>query len=228
MRKPKSDIPQGVIEVEIREFKEAGQLIYYRVTECLLNGQVMGQLAYDWDGSLRIETPMRDGKKHGREYIWNETGALESVEPYVDGQRHGLAKQYGRKGNVIGTYRFVHGTGYDIWRWENRDGSIYISEIFTVKDGSLDGFEWWLNADQRSVWHERHWRKGSVHGIERMWNDKNRLKRGYPKYWIQGKAVRKRDYLRAAAHDPSLPAFREKENQPRRKVPPEIEKLLAK
>lgn len=228
MRRPKSDIPPGVTEVEIKEYSQTGNLIYYRVTECILEGRVVGQRAYDSDGNLMIETPIKDGRKHGREYIWNETGALESVEPFVDGMRHGLAKQYGRKGNVIGTYRFVRGTGYDIWRWEREDGSIFISEVFSVRDGSLDGFEWWLNEDQRSVWHERHWRQGQSHGIERMWNENGRLKKGFPKYWIQGRAVRKRDYLKAAEKDSTLPRFREKENQPQRKFPADIEELLAK
>lgn len=222
MKPRKSDIPPGVTEVEIRAYQETGQAIFFRVVECLLNGQVVGQRAYDSDGNLRIETPIRNGKKHGREYIWNETDALESVEPFVDGKQHGLAKQYGRKGKLIGTYRFIHGTGFDIWRWEREDGTTFISEIFSLRDGSLDGFEWWLNEDGRSVWHERHWHKGTVHGIERMWNSKNRLKRGYPKYWIQGKTVSKRTYLKAAEKDKFLPKFREKENQNRRKFPEDI------
>lgn len=196
--------------------------------ECLLDGQLVGQRSYDGEGNLRIETPIRNGQKHGREYIWNESGCLESVEPFVNGKRHGLAKQYGRKGNVIGTYRFVHGTGFDIWRWEQEDGSTFVSEVFSVRDGALDGYEWWLNEDQRSVWHERHWRKGKLHGIERMWNEKGRLKRGFPKYWFQGQAVRKHAYMKAAEKDKTLPGYREKDNQPQRKFPLEIEQLLAK
>lgn len=200
--------------------------MFFRVMDCLLDGRWVGQRAYDEDGNLRVETPIKDGHKHGREYIWNETGSLESVEPFFEGKQHGLAKQYGRKGKVIGTYRFTHGTGYDIWRWEREDGSTYISEVFRVQDGSLDGFEWWLNEDQRSVWHERHWQQGSFHGIERMWNIQKRLKRGYPKYWVNNQSVRKRDYLKAAEKDKSLPKYRKSENQPRRKFPAEIEKIL--
>jgi hypothetical protein len=228
VRSPKSDIPRNATEVEIRAYRRDGGLIYFRVVECVLNGEVVGQRAYDQDGSLMVETPLKNGKKHGREYIWNEEGLLESVEPYVDGQLHGLAKQYNREGKIIGTYRFVRGTGYDIWRCESRDGSIRISEIFTIKDGALDGYEWWLNADQHSVWHERHWQQGTYHGIERMWNAKGRLKRGYPKYWVQGKPVIKRVYLTAARQDKTLPPYHEKENHPRRKFPDDIEGLLLK
>lgn len=155
-------------------------------------------------------------------------GALESVEPYVNGKMHGLAKQYNQEGKVIGTYRFVHGTGFDIWRCEREDGSIAISEVFIVQDGALHGYEWWLKSDQHSVWHERHWQHGQYHGIERMWNAQGRLKRDYPKYWIQGKKVDKRSYLRAAEHDATFPKYQEKDNHPQRKFPAEIEKLLSK
>jgi antitoxin component YwqK of YwqJK toxin-antitoxin module len=155
--KRKSDIPQDAIEVEISAYRLEGQHIYFRTAECSVNGQVVGQRSYDWAGTLRMETPLKHGKKHGRESVWYEDGALELIEPYVDGQIHGLAKQYGRNGKIIGIYRFVRGTGYDIWRYEEQDGSIGISEIFSVQDGSLHGYEWWLKADQHSVWHERHW-----------------------------------------------------------------------
>ena len=228
MKRPKSDIPQGVSEREIRAYREQEGAIWFRLTECILKGQVVGQRAYDRDGSLRVETPLKNGKKHGREYIWGEQGVLESVEPYVEGQLHGLAKQYNRRGKVIGTYRFIHGSGYDIWRCERADGSIRISEIFSVQNTMLHGYEWWPRADQRSVWHERHWQQAQVHGIERMWNEKGRLKRGYPKYWIQGKAVSKRVYLRAAERDKSLPLFREEDNRPQRRFPDEIEKLMSR
>jgi len=228
MKPRKSDIPGNVIEVESREYRRDGPLIYFRVTECVLDGQVVGQRAYDEDGSLRVETPLKNGKKHGREYIWDETGALDSVEPYIDGKMHGTAKQYNRQGKAIGTYRFIRGTGYDIWRCESEDGSIAISEIFSVRDGALDGYEWWLRGDQHSVWHERHWKQGKYHGIERMWNHKNTFRKGYPKYWINGQNVGKRAYLKAVKNDQTLPQYQERENRPQREFPADIEKLLSK
>jgi antitoxin component YwqK of YwqJK toxin-antitoxin module len=228
MKQRKSDIRQNATEVIIREYREDGVLTYLRLMECILNGQVVGQRAYDRDGNLRIETPLKNDKKHGREHIWGEDGTLESVEPYVEGKLHGLARQYGRDGSVIGTYRCVRGTGFDIWRHEKEDGSIVISEIHSLQDGFSHGYECWLNADQHSVRHERHWVHGMYHGIERTWNDKSRLKRGYPKFWVQGQAVSKRVYLKAAEQDKTLPKYRETENRPQRQFPAEIEPLLSK
>lgn len=226
MKRPKSDIPQNAVEVLLSEYHEEGPLIYFRVVDCVLNHQVVGRRAYDQDGTLRIETPLKNGKKHGREYVWDETDALESVEPYREGKLHGLAKQYGRNGDVIGTYRFTHGTGYDIWRYEKEDGSIGVSEIHSIQDGSPHGFEWWLNADQHSIWHELHWSQGKYHGIERMWNERGKLKKGYPKFWIQGKAVTRRAYVKAAEQDETLPDYQETEDRPQRRFPETIENLL--
>jgi len=227
MKRPKSDIPFEAKELMVREYSQEGHLIYLQIRECILNGQVVGQRAYDGNGNLMVETPLKNGKKHGREYIWREDSMLESVEPYFEGKLHGLAKQYGRNGRVIGTYRCVHGTGFDIWRQECGDGPIIISEVHSLQDGVPHGYEWWLNADQHSVWHERSWQQGKVHGIERMWNNKGHLRRGYPKYWIQGQAVNKHMYLKAARQDKTLQIFREQDNHPQRQFPPEIENQLS-
>ena len=226
MKRPKSDIPSAAKERLVREYSQEGSLVYLEIRECVFDGQVVGQRVYDKNGNLRTETPLKNGQKHGREYVWNEDGTLESAEPYFEGKLHGLARQYGRNRKVIGTYRCVHGTGFDIWRGERTDGSIFISEIHSLQDGLPHGYEWWLNPDQRSVWQELHWHQGKLHGIERMWNDKGRLHREYPKYWIQGQAVNKRVYVRAVKRDETLPAFRESDNHPHRKFPREIENLL--
>lgn len=222
MRRPKSDIPPEAIERRDRKYRDAKSKKYI----CVLNGQVVGERLYTLNGQLEMETPLKNGQKHGREYGWYD-GALISMEPYVEGQHHGLAKQYGRGRKIIGTYRLVHGTGLDIWRQENDDGTISISEIHPLREGLPHGYEWWLNSDQRSVYWERHWLAGFYHGIERQWNAQNKLHRGYPKYWVNGKAVSKRAYLRAAQQDKTLPAFREKDNRSRRKFSAEIEKLLS-
>jgi hypothetical protein len=224
MRLPKSDIPPEATERFVRQYPDQ------RLYECVLNGEVVGQHWYTPAGQLTTDTPLKNGQKHGREYQWDE-GMLVSMEPYVEGQHHGLAKQYGQGGKIIGTYRLVHGTGLDIWRQENDDGTIEISEIHTLRDGLPHGYEWWLNPDQRSVSWERHWFAGFFHGIERKWNAQGKLRRGFPKYWLKGlevsQTVSKRAYVKAAQQDKTLPPFREKDNRPRRTFPPEIQKLLS-
>ena len=227
MKRFKSDIPANVIEQTTREFRRDGLAIYHRFTNCLLNGEVVGQRAYGEAGQLITETPMRNGNKHGREFQWDDDGTLSLIEPYRNGKIHGTAKQYGRHGSVIGTYSLRNGTGYDIWRVENEDGGIYISEIHSLRDGLPHGYEWWLTEKPHILSHERHWREGEFHGIERRWNVANKLSRGFPQYWINGERVPKTKYLRAAEKDPSLPPFRLKDNSPRRRFPVEIEQLFS-
>ena len=226
MKRFKSDIPPNVIEQTKREFRREGGAIWHRVTDCLLNGEVVGRRSYNEDGQLVIETPLKNGLKHGREYYWDDDGTLNLIEPYVNGKIHGTAKQYGRNGKVIGTYTIRHGTGYDIWRVEDEDGAIHISEIHSLKDGLPHGYEWWVTDKPRIIYEERHWHEGQFHGIEREWNLANKLRRGFPRYWIKNERVDKRKYLRAAEDDPSLPPFRLKDNSPRRRFPPAIEQLF--
>jgi len=231
MNRLKSDIPPGVVEQLVSEYRQENRqqsaLIYYRTVNCILNGQVVGRRYYTPDGTLVMETPLKDGQKHGREFTWSEDGTLLSVEPYVKGKIHGTAKQYGYSGKPIGTYRLIHGTGFDIWRSERTAGRVTISEIHSLREGLPHGYEWWFNDDGGSLWHERHWHVGTYNGIERMWNSQGKLKRGYPKYWIMGQTVSKRKYLQAAKSDQTLPVFREQDNSPQRKFPVEIEKLFS-
>jgi antitoxin component YwqK of YwqJK toxin-antitoxin module len=231
MNRLKSDIPPGAVEQLVSEYRQEnrqqGTLIYYRTVDCILNGQVVGRRYYTPDGTLVMETPLKDSRKHGREFTWSEDGMLLSVEPYVKGKIHGTVKQYGFSGKPIGSYRLIHGTGFDIWRSERIAGRVTISEIHSLQDGLPHGYEWWFTDDGGSLWHERHWRAGTYNGIERMWNSHGKLKRGYPKYWIMGQTVAKRKYIQAAKSDQTLPVFREQDNSPQRKFPVEIEKLLS-
>jgi hypothetical protein len=220
MKRPKSDIPQNAVERHVEG--------YEGLTECVLGGHVVGKRVYNQEGRLVKETSMKDGLRHGREIEWYDDGVLVLVEPYFEGKIHGLAKQYGRSGKVIGTYRLVHGTGYDIWRWEWWRGFTPVSEVHSLQNNFPHGYEWWVDPDQRSVHHERHWHEGKYHGIERMWNHRRRLRGGYPKYWIHGQAVTKRDYLKAVKSDKTLPSFRARDNSPRRRFPPEIQKVLSR
>src|SRR5262249_4259929 len=111
----------------------------------------------------------------------------------------------------------------DLWYCEHAEnGFPHLSEARYVKDGKWHGFEWWLNEDQKSVWQERHFWNDQMHGIERSWNHKGQLHRGYPRYWINDRRVTKRQYLREADRNPTLPHFCEADNRPQRRLPREI------
>jgi hypothetical protein len=219
VRKPRitSSIPAAAHERPLHQWS-AGS-VQYRTVECWHNDQLVGRRVYTRAGQLVIETPLLEGQKHGREYTWDEAGWLALVEPYAHGRIHGTARQYDPMVRVIGTYRCLHGTGYDVWRILDRNGWARVSEIRGLREGERHGFEWWVNDDQRSVWHETHFWAGRHHGIERCWHSAGRLRRGYPIYWIDGQRVTRRQYLRAAMHDTTLPPWRARDNSPQRKLP---------
>jgi hypothetical protein len=208
-----------------------------RVTERYPNGakreaeyrskrKLVGVRLFFESGEPEIEYSVLNGKRHGMEYIWQGPHLLLSAQRFVHGLSHGIFKQCGHDGRLIGTYRMVRGTGIDLWRQQRDDGHVYLAEILYWKNGHRQGFEWWINEDQRSVYIERHWDECELHGIEREWNYVGRLSRGYPKYHIRGEQVTKRKYLSATTSDPTLPRFKQQDNEPKRTFPSEIVKHL--
>ena len=220
----KSSIPANA-KVRILERYESGAT---RHAEYHLAGKRVGVRWFFETGELECEYALKNGKKQGTEYDWHLPGFLCSAEPFVNGVCHGAFRQWGNDGRPIGSYRMVRGTGIDLWQQQRPDGSIYLSEVAHCRSGSLHGFQWNIEDNQKSVWSEHHCQNGLPHGIEREWNQAKRLRRGYPKYYIAGKAVTKRQYLKAAKSDPTLPPLQPQDNKPARTFPPRIARHLRR
>ncbi len=208
------------------EAKERVRTRHTNGAKCLcdyqINGIVVGRRSFDLDGHIETEYGLRGGKQHGNAYRFYEEGALLCREPYENGVLHGTAYQWAENGRLLGTYTLQHGTGIDLW-WEDRsDSTAALSEVHHMQEGQAHGFEWWLNADGRTLWIERHWRHGVRHGIEREWNHKGRMGRTYPRFWLNGRRVTRARYLRAAADDRSLPAYQSTDNVPLREFPADV------
>lgn len=197
--------------------------------EYFVGGQRVGARGFDAEGNLQGDCGWRDGQLHGTSYRIDTPGRLLSATPYSRGLEHGIARQWGEDGRLLGTYRMHHGTGIDLWWGETwrKPRRRYLAEVCFHRRGQPHGFEWWINEDQVSVNEERHWRDGQKHGIERDWNLKGRLRQGYPKYFVAGQQVPRRQYIKAAASDASLPQFRKAENRPRRIFLPVIARHLG-
>jgi len=114
-------------------------------------------------------------------------------------------------------YTLVHGTGFDVWRQEDEDNTVFVSEIHSLQDGFPNGYEWGFASPKQNLWHESHWNMGKLYGKQRVWNNKGRLRRGYPKFYIADQAVSKQRYIKVTIMDKTLPVFREKDNLPYRK-----------
>jgi antitoxin component YwqK of YwqJK toxin-antitoxin module len=178
-----------------------------------LNRKKVGYRAWDKEGRLQLEYAIRDERMHGPFRSFHENGLIDWETQYVAGKEHGRSRQFDKTGVLIGTYRMHHGTGIDLWFI----AAGKLSEERHVKNGRRHGFErWW--RDRRNVWSEMHFKDDFDHGIHREWNSNGVLRRGFPKYFISGKAVSKRAYIKACQTDSSLPKFSERDNKPNRKV----------
>ena len=188
--------------------------------EYFLGKELVGFREFYRDNTPEGEYSFRNGVPHGWEYRWSTPGELTSAESRENGVVHGTAYQWGRDGRLIGSYTIDHGTGIDLWREELEDGRVNLSEAYQYVDGRRHGFEWhFMNGDLSD---EKHWMQGILHGIERSWNSKGGLSRGYPRYWINDERVTKAKYVRAALKDDQLPPFRLEDNQCLREFPAEV------
>ena len=220
MKHYRSSIPKVAKERIIATYQRGAQK--YKA-EYRRNGKVVGVRQFDQNGKLELERPMKNGLLHGILYSC-EDGVVISAEPYRNGLAHGTAKQWSYDDELIGTYTMRHGTGVDLWRCKKDwgDKQVYLAEARFIKEGKWHGFEWWLNEDQESVHDEHHFWENRQHGVQRSWNSEGRLRRDYPRYWVNDNQVTKREYLSVCADDPTLPPFRESDNRPRRKFPSEV------
>ena len=215
-----SDIPKDAIEY-VAETVDG----FSRKVELRIEGMIAGERFYELNTKqeeyLALEQPLKNGKVHGRMYMWDSEGQLEFVEPYEDGLIHGSAYQF-FKGRLIGSYHFEMGSGCDLW-WavSNDDIRITLTEARFLVDGLRHGYEWLLNEDERSVYQESHFRDGLEHGIIREWNEL-KMCEGFPKFYLEGLEVPFKDYEQAAASDSTLPKYRAADDKPARTFPPLI------
>lgn len=218
----RSSIPKSARERVVAYYPDGAK----QRAEYVMRGKVVGVRRFHKTGEPWSEIPLKDGVYHGTVYRWDIPGVLLSSEPFVNGLAHGLARQWSDDGKLIGSYEMKRGTGIDLW-WGDCDGKLSVSEVRYMKDGKRHGFEWWIGSDGKLT-EELHCQNGEPHGIERLWNAQGRLRRGYPRYYLHGERMNKRRHERACASDASLPKFREADNEPKRKFPPEVAKFFKR
>lgn len=190
-------------------------------TEYVVRGRmVLRVYTHERDGS---GTPAhafsfdRDGRMHGLEREWHDDGRLRYEARWRHGAQHGVSRQWNVNGRLLVRTRFVAGTGLDIYCGD-RDR---VTETREMREGHRHGFErWWWGASR--VWSEGHFAVGLEHGIFREWNERGGLKRGFPRYFVQGERVDRRAYVRACESDPTLPRITSRDDRPNRKRPSAI------
>ncbi len=215
-----SSIPENAREKDVTE-EEQGHYPGQVVKNYYLGRRLVGKRVFDKNGVLEYECPYKNGKRHGWVYEWYPDGGLVSALPYDNGREHGTATVWGESGAFLGSYTMEHGTGIDFW-WQETEGKAQLTEARVIVDNQWDGYEYWFSDHPGELVQEKWWSKGQLHGIEREWNNKGRLRRGFPKYWIHDVQVDKRKYLRALKVDTTLIPFHIEDNQPYRIFPKEV------
>lgn len=225
----RSDIPDNAVESCVSPYRAKGGVTNLERRACSVDEEIVGYRYYDKDGTLAIETPVKDGRKHGMEYTWEDDGDgpyVHLAAPYENGLPHGMANQWAADGALMGTYTLDHGTGFDLWRNFDEHGRLYVAEVHSMKDGYPHGYEWWVNGDQHSVWHEIHWKDGERHGIERMWDHEANLDPGYPKFHIRDSIVDKKTYIAKQQGDTGLPKYLAMDDRDKRSFPEDVLKAM--
>jgi antitoxin component YwqK of YwqJK toxin-antitoxin module len=185
----------------------------------LLGGQLVGRRQWNQNGVLEYDQAWREGRPFGTSRRWHDNGQLMWEAPSRNGLAHGICRQWDENGKLLGAVRMKMGTGVDLW-WG--DGPQFPTEERHYLKGERHGYER-IRSRRNEVFQESHFHHDAEHGVFRQWNGQ-KLDRGYPKFYILGKKVNKRQYLTASKKDATLPPYLEKEDSPRR-MPVEIPTL---
>jgi hypothetical protein len=220
MARYRSWIPKTAIERVVERHDDGSK----KRAEYYFEAKFIGTREWHENGVLEFERPytieIKDGvhvtRQHGTQYEWYENGQLLAIEPYRNGLAHGTAKQWTYDGELLITYTMKHGNGLDFW-CDTESGRLW-EEWHHEGDFCLER-RW--SGDDKTIRCECYWACGDRHGIYREWNAQVRLRRGFPQYYVKGRKVTKRQYLKACDHDQTLPRFVARENLPRRSLPAE-------
>jgi hypothetical protein len=211
----RTSIPADAVEV-IDEYHPGGAR---KSSSYFVAGEKVGHREWDEDGRLEFESALRAGVRHGHEYRFYPNGQLLDKETYRDGRLHGVGRQWAEDGTLLVNWKMVGGTGLDLW-CDNLTGTL-AEEHHWPREGEL-GYKREWNADERTVRQEYFYVLGKgYHGVWREWNGRGGLRRGFPRFYIHGRKVTRRQYLEACEADPSLPPYRAEDDDPHRELPAE-------
>lgn len=180
------------------------------------DGRKIGYRAWDADGRIVMEYRIEDDVMHGPFRTYHDNGRVQQDSTFLRGREHGVTRQFDSEGVVIGSYELDHGSGLDLWFCE----AGVLAEERHLENGERHGFERWWSGDNATVYIEGHYFDGLEHGIFREWNHRQHLRRGFPRYFISGRKVQRREYDRACKSDLTLPKYDRGDNQPNRMLPP--------
>lgn len=209
----RTSIPRNAVEVVDARYDSGAK----KSSSYFMGGEKVGCREWDEEGSLDWEFALRDGVRHGNCYRFYPDGQVLEFEHYRNGREHGTGKQWTEDGRLLVTWTLKNGTGLDLW-CDTRTETL-AEEMYWPPEGKLGYVRQW-NPDEKTVWQEFYLLGGKgYHGVWREWNEKGRMRRGLPQFYIEDKRVTKQQYLKACEADRSLPRYRPLDDGPQRKLP---------
>ena len=85
---------------------------------------------YNYDGNKLSSVGMRNGVKHGTEYMYDAKGRVMRADPYVNGRIHGTRKDFYPNGDVLASIPYQKGVRRGYAFVYNKDGSINKKVMF--------------------------------------------------------------------------------------------------
>jgi hypothetical protein len=174
------------------------------------------------DGRVMHEQPLdRQGRAHGIEIERDDAGAVVWSATWVHGTMHGPLIQFDGHGTPLLITQFVRGRGTDLWMTCGR-----ISEVRELLDGVRHGVERW--GDPERPTEEGYFAHGRRHGVFREWTSSGRLRRGFPRFYLDDARVTRRTYELALERDSSLRPYSAREDSNARAMPAAVREAIAR
>ena len=178
------------------------------------NGKITNLKTYDKNENLIIETPYRNGKKHGAEKYYDKDGNLEGVKQYKNGIRHGVEtwfyksgriktetyfkygfiqeiREYYRSGDLAELIQYKNGVKHGTALYRRQDGTT-IKTIEYFGGNKYGYFKWY--SENEVVLEIQHYVNDCLHGICKSFNKKGELV--FKELVIRGKVIRKVEFKR--------------------------------
>ncbi len=165
------DFSDNVFVGHYRSYSEEGHLREegYRNAQGHFHGHITG---YYPDGSVRFESTLVDGKRHGPSINYHRNGTIENEMLFEHGvTADGWCSHFSSTGELVSYHRYqdgkLNGPSY-----RYRDGYKHLEQEYV--DGQLHGVQRGYFADGR-LRSETHYREGRRHGVSRTWNAEGQL-----------------------------------------------------
>lgn len=155
---------------------------------------------YEENGKAMYVENWSMGTKHGLFRTYRKDGTVEREYVYDMGKPHGQSRVFHPNGKVKTVQHWNHGVLEGLL--EDWDAAGWRQSLKTYRKGKPHGKAFTYHPDGK-IGSLGHAVDGKSHGYYAAWNPQGQVT--VVTYWLQGRYVKRPEYLAARADDPSLP-----------------------